>query len=333
MITNSVPCAEIIWAYHFRESPDLEQVQRVLLTNLLVLVTRRGKQYQFPMSEREVTDCLKVLKTLNPELVVGFPRGSRLNGQNLLNTRDLGALETEDGRHILPCRLLRSADLYHISLADKDMLETEYRVKTVIDLRSSAERRQRPDDTLLNVRTHHIPLLDESFHSFLAEPKLLDMITDMQDPPEEALRREYLRMIQDPYTIGQLALVIETIRKNGDGTVLFHCSLGKDRTDLVACILLFSLGVPKEVVREEFMRSNTYLAEEKNYILQLMEASGFNQRVTLNRVKALYEVRLTYLDSVFRMIENKWYSVDRFLRKGLYLTPKAIENLQSRFLI
>ena len=64
-----------------------------------------------------------LLKILNPDMATGFPKGGRISLHSLPNTRDLGAIVTADDRHILPRRLLRSGELYHISESDKNRLE------------------------------------------------------------------------------------------------------------------------------------------------------------------------------------------------------------------
>lgn len=153
-------CSDIQWAYMRRESDDEISVRQVI-SNYLVVITKRKKRYKFDMSEREVQDCIGLLKVLNPEMVVGFPKGSRIALQSLSNTRDLGALMTEDGRHIIPRKLLRSGDLYHTSLGDKEILANDYNLKTVIDLRTTAEREQKPDTIMAGVEYYHIPVLDE----------------------------------------------------------------------------------------------------------------------------------------------------------------------------
>ncbi len=131
-------CKDILWAYMRREGTD-KTGEKQLIINYLVIITRRQKRYKFDMTEQEVQDCLQLLKVLNPDLAVGFPKGSRLPLQNLPNTRDLGALMTVDGSHIRPRKLLRSGEIYHACAADNRILSEEYNVKTVIDFRSAAE--------------------------------------------------------------------------------------------------------------------------------------------------------------------------------------------------
>ena len=160
MMMNYLPCRDILWVYKRQEGVE-GGAQKQISTSYLVVVTRRRKRYKFDMTDREVRDCVQLLKALNPDIVVGFPKGGRIHLQSLPNTRDLGALMTEDGRHILPRRLLRSGSLYHISLTDQDVLTEEYHLTEVIDFRTQKEILEKPDTVIEGVRYHEIPIVDE----------------------------------------------------------------------------------------------------------------------------------------------------------------------------
>ena len=160
MMINNLPCKDIVWAYMRKEGAD-EGDDRQLSVNYLVIVTRRKKRYKFDMTEKEIHECIRILKILNPDMATGFPKGGRISLHSLPNTRDLGAIVTADDRHILPRRLLRSGELYHISESDKNRLREEYNLKTVIDLRSAEERKCKPDTIIAEVEYYHVPVVDE----------------------------------------------------------------------------------------------------------------------------------------------------------------------------
>ena len=122
MMMNYLPCKDIIWAYKRKEGVE-GGAQKQYSTSSLVIITRRKKRYQFEMTEHEAQDCLRILKLFNPEMATGFPKGGRITMQSLSNTRDLGAIATKDGRHILPRKLIRSGNLYHASMADQHVLQ------------------------------------------------------------------------------------------------------------------------------------------------------------------------------------------------------------------
>ena len=61
------------------------------------------------------------------------------------NTRDLGGLKTTEGAVILDKQLIRSNRLSRITQKDKMLLETEYHLQKILDLRTPMEVEQEPD--------------------------------------------------------------------------------------------------------------------------------------------------------------------------------------------
>ena len=329
---SAILLSDIVWAYHGRDLEGQGRDRRIV-SNCLMVITRRGRTFQFPMSEQEAVDCLKLLKILQPSIATSYPEGVRLTFQSLSNARDLGGLEAMDGRRILPSRFLRSGELYHLSRKDRQLLETDCMVKTVIDLRSTAERRSRPDDPLSFAEHYHIPLLDESSYGFFQEVSITDIITSIAGDPQTYIKEQYRKMIADAYTVGQIARVLELVRANQSGAILVHDAMGKDRVDLITMSFLSVLGIPRETIREEYMKSNAALQQEKQYAMELMDARGFDRHRMESRIHAIYEVKVNYLDAVFYAIETKYGSVSDFLRKGLYLTTKAIDDMRDKYLV
>src|SRR5207245_1879248 len=56
-----------------------------------------------------------------------------------------------------------------------------------------------------------------------------------------------------------VAAVLMAIARAPDGGVLFHCHAGKDRTGLVAALLLALAGTPDEIIAQDYHLSYTYL--------------------------------------------------------------------------
>lgn len=331
MMINTLPCEDIQWAYMRREGED-ESSERQVLCTYLVVITKRKKRYKFDMSEREVQNCIALLKALNPEMAVGFPRGSRIALQSLPNTRDLGALMTEDGRYIIPRRLLRSGDLYHVSAGDKEILSNDYHLKTVIDFRTGAEREKRPDSIFAGVEYYHIPLLDEEALGISRENSLAESLFMLPDNAEKYMVQQYCDFIRDPYCVKQLAKFIDVVLRHKDGAVLWHCSAGKDRVGVGTAILLSILGVPEETIREDFMRTNRYMEQELHYMERLLEAQGKDSLEAVQKLQILFTVKEAYIDAVFNAIEVKYGTMEHFFRKDLYLTQKSVEDLRDKYL-
>lgn len=332
MMLNNLPCKDIIWAYMRREGVEGGR-QKQFTTSSLVVITRRRKRYQFDMTDREIQECIQILKALNPEMTTGFPRGGRIHLQSLPNTRDLGALMTKDGRHILPRKLLRSGSLYHVSLADQDMLLEDYKLSTVIDFRTEAEREQKPDTIMKGVEYYPIPVLDEETSGITQAGTLMDMLTKFDQVPDEFICKQYENLVRDEICIKQYANFLDVVLHQKKGAVLWHCSAGKDRVGIGTALLLYALGVPRKTIKEDFLKTNVYLDNEMQHMVRYLETRMIVTPEIMDKVRLLYKVKGEYLDTAFRTIEKDYGSVDYFMRKALYMNPKTIEALRNKYLV
>lgn len=332
MMLNNLPCKDIIWAYMRREGVEGGK-QKQFTTSSLVVITRRRKRYQFDMTDREIQECIQILKALNPEMATGFPRGGRIHLQSLPNTRDLGALMTKDGRHILPRKLLRSGSLYHVSLADQDMLLEDYKLSTVIDFRTEAEREQKPDTIMKGVEYYPIPVLDEETSGITQAGTLMDMLTKFDQVPDEFICKQYENLVRDEICIKQYANFLDVVLHQKKGAVLWHCSAGKDRVGIGTALLLYALGVPRKTIKEDFLKTNVYLDNEMQHMVRYLETRMIVTPEIMDKVRLLYKVKGEYLDTAFRTIEKDYGSVDCFMRKALYMNPKTIEALRNKYLV
>lgn len=332
VMTNYLPCRDILWAYMRREGVD-GGGQKQISASYLVIVTKRRKKYKFDMTDKEIHECIQLLKALNPDITTGFPKGGKIPLQSLPNTRDLGALMTEDGRHILPKKLLRSSNLYHVSIADQDILKEEYHLNTVIDLRTRIECLEKPNTVIDGVKYHHISVLDGETADVTPKMSLLDVIVNFSPSSEDFMEKHYANMIRDKYSVKQFARFLDLLIENEKGSVLWHGSNGKDRTGVATALLLCALGVPREDVREDFMKTNLYMEEELLHMIRLLESKTIVDPKVMDNARILFKVKASYLDAVFDTIESEYGTVERFLRKALYLTPKANEQLKNKYLI
>ena len=241
MIQNNLPCRDIVWAYIHREGENAEEAVKQMISNYLVIITRRKKRYQFEMTEHEAQDCLRILKLFNPEMATGFPKGGRITMQSLSNTRDLGAIATKDGRHILPRKLIRSGNLYHASMADQHVLQEDCKLKTVIDLRDQLERNERPDIVVKGVEYYHIPMIDEetisdspkSVLGILQTNDMLKKVLEYDGDIESLIEQQYENFVKDQYSVKQCARFMDVLLHHENGAALWHCSFGKDRVGVV----------------------------------------------------------------------------------------------------
>lgn len=333
MIDNSLPCCDIVWAYRRKEYKQEEGTDNYSVRTSLVAVTRRKKKYKFDMTEREAIACLEQIQKESPMATVGFPTGSRIPLVSLPNTRDLSALGTVDGRHILPGRLIRSGELYHVSKDDQKILLEEYHLRTVVDFRTEAERKEKPDTFMKGVRYIKNPILDEDSIGITHEKSVLDLVLEFPGDAEIFMEKQYRNLVFDEICTRQYAKFFDIVLNHEEGAILWHCSAGKDRVGVATALLLSALGVQRAAIMADFMRSNKYFQDEAEYMVRYI---GLGRELTEEMEKNLwmmFQVKERWLLTVFEEIEREYGTVEQYLRKRMYLTVKAIEELKQKYLI
>lgn len=164
------------------------------------------------------------------------------------NVRDLGGLSTTDGRRIRDGVLFRSEALHALDDPSFGLLAD---VRLVVDLRTSAEE-DGPPRWLegKTPETVQVPLLP--MHR-IGTPELM---TRMGTDPEFALTymTEIYGEILDALPVRCLREVADRVG-GGQVPVLVHCAAGQDRTGVFMAVLLLALGVPREAVVADYVRS------------------------------------------------------------------------------
>jgi hypothetical protein len=160
-----------------------------------------------------------------------------------VNFRDAGGWSRADGRRMRVGRLYRSDDPVRIS-TDGRAAVAGLGVSTVIDLRQHSQFVRGPG-FLSPERTFHRPLVDRVID--LQNPPPMTEPSHMADLYEDMLGRSEAEMAEI------LGLVADGL---ADGPVLVHCVYGKDRTGLVVAAVQAALGLPPEVLVDEYARSD-----------------------------------------------------------------------------
>ncbi|MGC4820582.1 tyrosine-protein phosphatase [Micromonospora sp. DT63] len=167
----------------------------------------------------------------------------------LHNFRDLGSHRTDDGRTVRWGLLYRSDSLGKLAGADLDRFRA-LGVGTVIDLRY-------PWEIAARGRAPQIDGL--TWHNLSVEHRPYDQATiDPTVDPWRYLADRYAEVAEDG--VAELREALEVIAAT-DSPLVFHCASGKDRTGLLAALLLALLGVDEEQIAADFAR--TELATER----------------------------------------------------------------------
>lgn len=217
----------------------------------------------------------------------------RLPLEGACNVRELGGYSTMDGMQTGWHRFLRSDNLSGLTETDVAKL-LEYGVSTVIDLRSKSEIIKHPDHAglLTQVQYLGIPFLEE----------------DLSPEGQEQLRGKnidysdlYLALLRRSQIIKEL---FEQIAAAPKGCVLFHCAVGKDRTGVLAMLLLALAGVDKQDCQTNYMQSFVNLNRKEEFRqLNDTEYSGL-LRSDPEFIEAAYDIVTGYSGGIEGFLQS-----------------------------
>ncbi|MCH5280137.1 MAG: tyrosine-protein phosphatase [Lachnospiraceae bacterium] len=114
-------------------------------------------------------------------------------------------------------------------------------IVTVVDLRQEDERVRKK-----------CPLIDNDLLQYICMP-----VTGGDAIPKtvDEVSKSYIKMVDS-----QMDKIIDTIM-NAKTNVLFFCNAGKDRTGVVAAILLHKMGMDRQYIIDDYMESEKNLKE------------------------------------------------------------------------
>lgn len=250
----------------------------------------------------------------------------RLKGAK--NTRDFGTISCADKRLIRPHCFIRSAALNELSGRDIEILKNEYRLSTVIDLRTDTEIEEKPDIRIDGVEYIHIPVFTEETggitHSEETDKKeLLKHLPDLSEL--------YRTMVSDKDCVAQLKRVFEIITRGDNNAVLWHCTEGKDRCGIVSALFLLILDVDINTIYEDYLFTNNAPSRNRRKYYFLIRYL-MRDKQSAERIKRLFSAEREYLDSAFDTIRELYGSTDIFLRDYLGVTEEIKQNMKSKFL-
>ena len=183
-----------------------------------------------------------------------YPR--HINLESVPNFRDLGGYKTRDGRAVAWRRLFRSATLHSMNRPDIARLKEDIRPRAVIDLGTPREPNKQQEISLLGemgARYHNVPFRPDSLDYLKQETELFSDATDMGEV--------YLYRIRQPEFGKRLVDSLELIADRTNHPLVFHCRVGKDRTGVLAALLLAAAGVIDEDIIHDYTLSAPLMPE------------------------------------------------------------------------
>jgi len=224
----------------------------------------------------------------------------RLGGAH--NVRDLGGYVATGGSETRWRSILRGDGLHLLDENDMGVLIDEG-LRTVIDLRGARELEVEPNPFASHpiIRYRNIPLFGA------LSP--IDAVQGPNGAPFDmaARYRDAIDQCREP-----IAGVLTAIADADEGIVLFHCSAGKDRTGIIAALLLSLAGVDDETIITDYaltasiatplivrLRAQALARGTDPHLVEsFLACSPETMRITLGYLKENYGGVLRYLTGI-----------------------------------
>ena len=143
----------------------------------------------------------------------------------------------------------------------------------------------------------------------------------------EAQARAYVTGAAQRVGYGELL----TRLANGAGAQLFHSNAGKDRAGWVSALLLSIANVPLDVIMQDYLLSNVYLAQSIAAQTEVIRAQSGD--VVAASESPLFTVQDNYLQAGFDQVQASYGTMASYLTQGLGLSQATIDALHDRLVV
>jgi protein-tyrosine phosphatase len=223
-----------------------------------------------------------------------------------MNFRDFGGIPASGNCIIKEGILFRSATIDNITRVDSLKLH-DLNIRTIIDLRAPKEvkKRRRSID---HVAVVSLPLDFQQTTRERIKPYLYKK--DSDKILADISNQLYLDILDAAAPV--FRQIVELIISDEAVPILIHCQAGKDRTGILAALILLALGTDRQLIVDDFMKSNDELLPYFKKLLlirKLLTLGYFPAKGMLNIITA----KRRNIDSIFGRVQNHYGGIEGYL--------------------
>lgn len=236
-----------------------------------------------------------------------------------VNVRDLGGLPTEDGGRTRPGVVIRADNVGRLTSAGWQTVR-DHQVVRIVDLRWPEEIADDPPRAV-DIEIVAVSVLGESMHHDMDYLRELDAHLDGVDDAADHYAWSYVEFLErHRERFGRAVAAVA----DAEGAVVIHCMGGKDRTGLVAALLLRLAGVGTADIAEDYALSGPNLAAT----LQAWLDQAPTEQIRRRREK-LGQTPAGAMHRVMATIEQRYGSVAAYL-DAAGVTTTQLDRLRMR---
>jgi protein-tyrosine phosphatase len=231
------------------------------------------------------------------------------------NFRDLGGYRASDGRRVRWRQLFRSNHLGNVTDGDVEILRG-LGLKNAFDFRGTEERAT-AICALTEIAVHSLPIEPTVVAALRA--RLADGVALSTADAVDVMRDSYRNYVSQntPRFRALFAHLLED-----RAPLVIHCSAGKDRTGFACALILQALGVPDEVIAEDYLLTNRFYRREPS--------AGSDLPDDVRQV--LGSVETSFLAAAYDAVGADYGDLETYFRDGLGLGARERATLQASYL-
>ena len=231
------------------------------------------------------------------------------------NFRDLGGYAGHGGRPVKWRQLFRSDHLAALTPQDQVLL-AQLGVTRAVDFRGQAES-----------AAHAYALPGVAYHPLVIEPTVVQRALALQQAGHQLTAQDAVALMQETYRgfVHDNALRFAELFRlllASDAPLVFHCTAGKDRTGFAAALILLALGVPRDVVMQDYLLTNTLYRRPE----------GMGSRAPEEVLRVLWRVQEDFLNAALQCVDQDFGGVQTYLVEVLGVDAAAQKALAGRYL-
>ncbi len=235
--------------------------------------------------------------------------------KNMFNLRDLGGYRCKDkstGRvsYTKNGVFLRGDSTARLTKAECELLKMSG-LTTVVDLRSEHEVKTNPSafENFDGVDYINIPMLD-NINSAITQDQLPYSLGELYCMSLEGAKAQTVQLIK--------------ILSEADGTVLFNCTAGKDRTGVVSMMLLSLAGVSNEDIVLDYVKTESRVQPLIKIQLEQLRKLG------INAPESLLHADENSARMFLKVLNEKYGGAEKYL-KAQTVSDEMVDKLVRKF--
>ena len=242
----------------------------------------------------------------------------RVPFEGVTNFRDLGGYRTRPGTRIRWGLAFRADSLHGLLPGDRALYD-RLGIGAVYDLRGEVERNERPNP----VPSRLLTILDRPEDR---DPAGFPSGTSHADG-ERILRDLYVGVID--HSAVQIGELFTALSEDNGLPAVFHCHGGKDRTGIVAALLLDMLGVERDTILDDYGLTARYrLRSHQESSYQRLVESGISPEAAAG---VLATPRWA-MQEALEVLDRRYGGVADYLQGPAGMQSDRVHTLRQRLL-